>query len=346
MNHRAVAAPVLALMLAAILVAAAGPATMAGVLAQTRWSLIGLAALVAIAFQLARGLRWSLLLRAPRDPAGNAPAEAGPQGAASGDGPGLAAKLSAVGWMVSSFVPLKAGDAVRTAWMARRTGRPLVAVAGSVAVERTFDILGIALASSLGLALLASLGIAGPPWLSSALTVAWLLPLAALAVLAALAFALPRRTSRGGLVGALAAGLATLPALGRQPHRLAAVAALTVVVAVAQAAVYALLALAVIPGLNVAAAAGAAPLFALAFALPLTPANLGTYEAGFAAAFGLAGAPVHLLLPAALAAHGVALALAATLGSASLALLLRQPRARAAPRMRPAPQRHDEEATA
>ncbi|MCA1819380.1 MAG: flippase-like domain-containing protein [Halobacteriales archaeon] len=287
-------------MLAAVLVAATGPATLARSLASASWGLVGCAFLALAAFFVLRGLRWAAIL-----------------GASARD----AAGLSAVGWTVSSFLPLKAGDAVRATWLARRSGRTLPAVAASVAVERALDALGLAAAATATLAALAISGLAVPPWLAPVLAAAWLVPLAGLALLLTLARLVPA-SRRGRILRMLGEGLDALRGWTRA--RLGRVAALSLAVTASQLAAVVLLAASLLPQVPVLALAAAAPLFTLTFALPIAPAHLGSYEAGFVAAFSVSGLPAATLLAAAVAAHAIALLLSLATGGAGL-LLLRRP---------------------
>ena len=308
MNGRAVAATLLAALLAAVLVVAVGPTAILASIRAASWPLVAISLAASLAFFALRGARWSLLLR--------------PAASSARD----AALMEAAGWTVSSFVPMKAGDALRIAWMARRARSTRSLVAGSVAVERALDLLGLALAATVGLGALAAIGAPGaPPWLTAVLAVAWLLPIAFVAGLVALSRLLPPQKRRGRLLRSVGTALDTLPALARTPRRLAAVAALTVLVAAAQTASCALLVAAVLPGAPLAVLAASAPLFTLTFALPLTPAHVGTYEAGFVAAFSVAGIGPAALLSAAVAAHAIGLATSALVGCAAAARLWRRP---------------------
>ncbi|HJQ93492.1 MAG TPA: lysylphosphatidylglycerol synthase domain-containing protein, partial [Candidatus Thermoplasmatota archaeon] len=78
--------------LVALMLAVTGPAKVAEALLQARWAYVGLAFLSYALFFLVRGVRWRLLL--------------GPGGADAG----TAALATAFGWLVSTFVPMKAGD--------------------------------------------------------------------------------------------------------------------------------------------------------------------------------------------------------------------------------------------
>ena len=304
-----------ALALVALLVAVAGPAAVARALARADLGLtIAAAAAYALFFAL-RGVRWHLLL--------------GP----GATGPATATALTASGWLVSTVAPLKAGDVMRAAWMARRHRVGFGAVAGTVAIERTLDVLGLALAASGALLAVHLAGLAVPALLQDLVAIAWLVPLAAAAFLLALAWVVPAPQGKGlvaRLLRVVRQALDQLPALARRPRVLVPVLALTVACIVAQCLVYAFLVAAVVPTggemesevqLLWIALAGA-PLFLLSFALAFTPAHLGTYEAAFVLVYaGLGLADASTLLPAALAVHLLTASIVAVLGGLSFAAL-------------------------
>jgi uncharacterized membrane protein YbhN (UPF0104 family) len=295
------------LLAAGALLAWAGPAAIGEALAGADWRFVALAAGCYVAVFALRGVRWSLLLGRP----GAAPS---------------AALLTATGWMVSTFVPLKAGDVVRAAWMARRHGVPFAATAGTVAVERALDLLGLAAAASASLLALALAGTAVPSLLRDVLLVAWILPLAGFALLTAVASAMPAER-RGGRVLRFAGQLADqVPRLAGQPRLLAASLGLTAVAVAAQCGVYVAFVLAVVPGATPFAAMAGAPLFLLSFGIALTPGHLGTYEAAFALVFSVVGlGTAAALLPLGLAVHLLAMATVAALGGLALVLLWASP---------------------
>lgn len=313
---RAVVSLAAGLAIVAALVAYAGPSRVAAALANADAGLVAAAALAYATFFVLRGFRWSLLL--------------GP----GATGPATAAAITASGWLVSTLAPLKAGDVLRAAWMARRHGTSFGAVAGTVAIERTFDVLGLALVSSAGLMAVRLAGLPVPRFLGDVVAIAWLLPLAAAALLLALAWSIPAPTGDhlpARLMRVVRQALAQLPALARKPRALGLALGLTLLSIVAQCVLYALLVLAVVaPGAaasgglaessrGLAALAGA-PLFLLSFALALTPGHLGTYEAAFVlvyATVGLAGP--EALLPAALAVHLLTTSIVAVLGGLAFA---------------------------
>lgn len=291
------------LVAAAALLAWVGPGAVADALVSADWRFVALAAACYVAVFALRGLRWSILLRRP---------EAAP----------AAALLTATGWMVSTFVPLKAGDVVRAGWMSRRHGVPLAATAGTVAVERALDLLGLALAASAALLAISLSGLEVPALLRDVLALAWVLPLAGVALLATVASAIPPERRRGRLLHFAGLLADQVPLLARDPVRLASCAGLTVLSVTAQCGVYAAFVLGVVPGANAFAALAGAPLFLLSFAISVTPGHLGTYEAAFALVYGVLGLGTAAeLLSLGLAIHLLAMSLVAVLGSVALVLL-------------------------
>lgn len=248
-------------------------------------SLFGAAFLAYALFFVLRGIRWSILLE---------PVARVPQG--------TTASLSAAGWLVSSFIPFKAGDVGRTALLARRDELGLAAVGGTVAVERALDMIGVALAASLGLLTLAWIGSNQlPPVAMRAVAVAWVAPLLALLGLWALGrfvdeadnqLANLARSFRQGLQG-----------LVEQRSRWTPVAVLTALVTLAQTGIFVLLFLAFQPAAPLLLVVAAVPVFLLSFAISVTPGNVGTYEAAFVAVFALFGFSTTSLASLAVLVH-------------------------------------------
>lgn len=298
------ALPVGAAVLAA-LVAYAGPGALASAFRGAAWPFLALAVLAYGWFFLLRGWRWAYLLRSAGVPGGFL----------------LPATLGPVAWMVSTFLPFKAGDAVRAVVLARRRQAPLAAVAGTVAMERALDLAGLAAAASLGLGVLAARHTALPDPLGTLLVVAWLVPLAGLAACVALAVLLrsrPRASVPLRLLGQLLDGVL---AIARHPRLVAPALAWTLAVKAAQVSVYVLLVQAFLPGTPVLAVALLVPLFLLSFMVALTPGHVGTYEAAFVLVFSLAGLAPARLAAAAVAIHLSAIAIVCALGCLSLAAL-------------------------
>ena len=289
----------------AALLGYAGPGAIADAFRQASPGFLLLAALAYGWFFVLRGLRWGFLLRS-----------AGVRGGAL-----LPIALGPVAWMVSTFLPFKAGDAVRAVLLSRRRGAPLAAVAGTVAVERALDLAGLALAASLGLAALTTMGTALPPRLAPLLAVAWTLPLLGLGSALGLALLLRRRPRSSAPMRLLGQLLDGALAIARQPRRLLPALAWTLGVKAAQVTVYVLLLRALVPGAPLLVAAALVPLFLLSFMVAFTPAHVGTYEAAFVLVFSLAGLPAATLAAAAVAVHLAAIAIVGTLGSTCLAAI-------------------------
>lgn len=298
------ALPIGAVALAA-LVAYASPAALAEAFRSASLPFLLLAALAYGWFFLLRGLRWASLLRTAGVPGGFL----------------LPATLGPVAWMISTFLPFKAGDAVRAVVLARRRQAPVAAVAGTVAMERALDLAGLATAASIGLGVLAFRSTPVPHPLSTLLVVAWLLPLGGLVACVIAAAALrhrPRTTLVTRLMGQLLDGVL---AIARDPRRAAPAIAWTVAIKTAQVSVYVLLLRAFVPGAPVLEIALLVPLFLLSFMVAFTPAHVGTYEAAFVLVFALAGLAPARLAAAAVAVHVAAIAIVCTLGCLSLAAL-------------------------
>lgn len=212
------------------------------------------------------------------------------------------------GSLVNTFVPARAGDAVRLGLFGRVVPGGLLAAGGTAAAVGAVRWLIIV---PLGIAAAASARLPLPPLAVAAGGIA-LVPLVVACLLAcrgsrrARALLAPIRSAgRAGLtllvvwVGATvvariaAAGLAAA-ALG-VPHPLAA-------------------ALLVVPALE------------LAGIVPLTPANFGVAGGAAALAFHAHGVPLHTALAAGLVLHGVETATGVVVGGVSVAAMLRRPR--------------------
>lgn len=283
----------------------AGPSAVASALAHARPELIAAAVGCYAAYFFVRGVRWWRLLQRP------AP------------GVALATPIawSAVGWLINSHLPLKAGDVARATMVARRQRANLANVLGTVAVERLLDVFAVAAVASVGLLAAATLG--GPhlpAWLSNALLVAWVLPVAALGVLVGMARWLRRRPVNGRW-GRLLARLADASQdLLARPRQIPGLLALSLLGAALQAGIFVSIFLALAPSTPAILVAAAAPIFLLTFAVAFVPGNVGTYEAGFVLAFSLTGIEAAALVPLAIATHLVTHASATTLGGLAWAV--------------------------
>lgn len=222
--------------------------------------------------------------------------------------------ISAVGWLANSILPLKGGDVLRAALLARREKVGLATSAATVGLERVLDLIGLAIVAALGLLLLPRAAEL-PAGLERALTIVWVLPLVALVALAVLVRWRPQTVRVASVVlrpfGKLGRKLvsfgdtvlAGLAALASTPRLLLPLVPLTLAISSAQALIFAFLVLAFLPGTIFSLAFAGAAIFLLSFVISVTPGNVGTYEAAFAAVFiGLGVAP-EIAVPAAILTH-------------------------------------------
>lgn len=306
----------LGLGLLAAMVAYAGPDEVARALTLSSPTYLALALVAYALFFLARALRWRLLL-----------SQAAPEVRLSST-----ANVTAVGWLANSVLPFKGGDVLRAALLARRERVALSTSAASVGLERVLDLAGLAILAALGLLVLPRASTL-PAGIERALGVAWLLPLAALALLAGLVRwrepvvraatrALTPLGKLGVKLAAFGAGvLDGLHALGRHPRLLLALVPLTLLVSGLQALVFTFLVCAFLAGTPVALAFAGSTLFLLSFVVSVTPGNVGTYEAAFAAIFGALGPGPESAVPAAILTHVTSTLIVAFLGSLALVSL-------------------------
>ena len=215
---------------------------------------------------------------------------------------GSACARYGVGSLANSFLPARAGDAVRIGLFSRVSPGGMLAVAGAVAA------VGIAR----WLALL-PLGVAGvvdsslPPF-AIALAAVAVLPLVAAWLLArrgserARALLAPLRSARRKTYCALAGWV-----LGTLAARVAAATLAADALGITHPLLAALL---VVPALE------------LAGVVPLTPANIGIAGGAAAMAFHAHGTPMHTALAAGLALHAVETAAGVAVGATSFLSLL------------------------
>lgn len=325
---RIVAGLACGLALVAALLAFTHPSEVVAALGRASWTRVGLAFVAYALFFLVRGLRWRLLL--------------GPGGA----GPGTAALLTAAGWLVSTFVPMKAGDVVRAAWMGRRHRSGFAATSGSVALERLLDIGGLAVACTLALLVLRAHGDAIPAFLGEAVAIAWLLPVLGLAAVIAVGSLVTPGRRRNALLRFTGRAIDQARVLFDQPRLWAPVGALTAAATLLQVLVYVLLVLAFLPTAPPALVLAGAPLFLLSFGIALTPGHLGTYEAAFVVVFSSLGLGTAGLVPIAFAVHLLTVSMVTVLGGLSSGALLaaQSPRPASAPFAPPSREPRGEEA--
>lgn len=292
------------LALVALMLAITGPAEVADALRQTRWEYVGLAFLSYALFFLVRGVRWRLLL--------------GPGGADAG----TAALATAFGWLVSTFVPMKAGDVLRAAYVGRRHPNGFAATSGSVALERLLDIGGLAVACTLALLVLRLEGDAVPAAVGEAVAIAWLLPALGLVLLVVLGTVVTPDRRRNALLRFAGRALDQARILLHKPLLWLPVGVLTAASTLAQVLVYVFLVLAFLPLASPSLVLAGAPLFLLSFGIALTPGHLGTYEAAFVVVFSALGLGSEELVAIAFAIHLMTVSMVTILGGLSAGALL------------------------
>lgn len=239
---------------------------------------------------------------------------------------------TAVGWLANSILPLKGGEVLRAALLARRDRVSLVTSAATVALERVLDLLGLAIVAAVALLLLPEAAEL-PAWMVTMLEIVWVLPLVCLLALAALVrwragtLALAARATRPlGKFGAklqqlLDLVLSGFAALAQRPRLLARLVPLTVAVALVQALVFTFLVMAFLPGTGAMLAFSGSAIFLLSFIVSVTPGNVGTYEAAFVAVFVALGTPSELAVPAAVLTHLATTGIVALAGGIALLAL-------------------------
>lgn len=310
------------------LVASVGPARVASAFLSANLGLLGLAAGVYALFFLLRGIRWRALL-----------SRSAPDVRVSST-----TSITAVGWLANSILPLKGGDVLRAALVARRESLAVGPAAATVALERVLDLVGLAVVAALGLLLIPNHADL-PAWLGRAMEVAWVVPVLALVSLALLVWLrapamrlCERMCSPFGKLGRKLHGfidttVTGLDALARRPALLAVLLPLTLVVSAAQALIFTFLVLAFVPGTPLALAYGGSAMFLLSFVVSITPGNVGTYEAAFVAVFVALGTDVEVAVPAAVLTHITTTLIVAVLGSLGMLALSLEPSRR--PTLRP-----------
>lgn len=312
---RAIVALVAGTAFVAGLVAIVGPHRVFDAILQASLPHLLLAAGAYAAFFAIRGARWRTLLSRPeREVRFSSTTSA-----------------TAVGWLANSFLPLKGGDVLRAAVVAKREGIDAGEAAASVALERVLDLVGLAIVAAVGILLIPH-G-ATPAWMDRALGVAWLLPTLAilgLAIMIALRGPSMRLAHRAlspmgrmgaGLLRFLEAALQGVATLAQRPRILLSLVPQTIIVAIAQALIFTFLAMAFIPTMSFWIGFCGSSIFLLSFIVSVTPGNIGTYEAAFAAVFAALGAPIAITLPAAVLTHLTTTVMVAIMGSVGALIL-------------------------
>lgn len=240
--------------------------------ASPRWLLV--AALVNLATPAARGARWWLFLRAAGSPSFF-----------------LAIHAAYVGSGLNNLLPASGGDAARALLVARRSMMPSATALATLAVDRLVEI-----ATYLALVLAAPLVVAVPAMVRRGERTAAVI-LGALIAATVVGTRMARRRARSGHlatsrrgrlrahVARFFAGMAELPT----PRRVMPAVVLSLVAWALQAVTYHFAALAT--GLHVSFAASAVAMLAvnLSFLLPLTPGNVGVFQAVYALTMGAFG---------------------------------------------------------
>lgn len=242
--------------------------------------------------------------------------------------------ITAVGWLANSIIPLKGGDVLRAALLAKKEKVGLGPAASTVALERVLDMLGLAIVAAIGLFMIpADTRAALPTGIARALEIAWILPILGLICLGVLV-AMREKVIRFAtntigqwghfgvrLVEYLATTLAGLAALAKRPKLMLKLVPQSILVAAAQAMIFAALVCAFIAGTPLVLAFAGGSLFLLSFIVSITPGNVGTYEAAFSAVFVALGLPSDLVIPAAILTHLTTTMIVAVLGSVGMLTL-------------------------
>lgn len=290
-----------------------GPAEIAEAVTRADPLFLVLGVLAYAAFFVLRGIRWRMLF-----------SRSAPDVRLS-----TTTGATCVGWLANSILPLRGGEVLRAAVLAKRDKVSLVTSATSIALERVLDLLGLAIVAALGLLLLPA-ATELPGWMVTALEVVWILPLVCIAALVALVafrarfLALFRAATRPlGRFGAKLADLADvvltgLAALMAHPRLLAKLLPMTLLVAAAQSLVFTMLVMAFIPEATMALAFAGSSIFLMSFIVSVTPGNVGTYEAAFVAVFVALGVPVETAFPASVLTHLATTLIVAVAGGAAL----------------------------
>jgi uncharacterized protein (TIRG00374 family) len=286
--------------------AVAGPASVARLLASTDGLLLALALVISAAFLAARGLRLQLLM------------ERGLLGWPRAALTASAAQAAAL------FAPLRTGELALPWLLAKHTQRSFSACVGTLLAARTLDLATLGLWG--GAAVLAVRGFRDP--LAIGISVALLAPSLLLPLTLAatdrlvLRLLAPRGMRGRRWVRRLRRVRRELEALRRRPARLVGAAVVSLIMWGLQWGVAWILLAAMghrWPPAKVVAGATAA---AVANLLPFNLiGNLGTLEAGWTAAFGSLGVSLEVAAATGLAAHLWSLIFAALFGALAWAIL-------------------------
>ncbi len=215
-----------------------------------------------------------------------------------------------LGEWLNMFAPARAGDALRATLLADHEGRSapaLAGAAGAVLADKVADIVALVI-------LCAAAGLLGMLWARARVILLIAAVVAAAALGAWLWLSRPARAA-GRAHAWLADTAHGLDAL-RDPGRAGLAVLLAIGAWVAEAAALVVICAALGSALTPAEAMLAMVALNVGIAVPVSFANLGTYEAAMAAGLVQAGVPLPVALAAAASHHGIEL-LAASLASAT-----------------------------
>ncbi len=224
-----------------------------------------------------------------------------------------------IGYLGNNLLPLRAGEAIRSVLVGRRSGLGVIGGATAVAAERMLDVL---FAATILIAALPAVGVTagGVPALPAA---AAALGIVLLAVTARqrhrlVAWLEPRLVRRPRIAAWLPRVAAALDGFSR-PRRLLG-AAFWLAISWATAVLFFWLVLrAYLPAAPIGWAAFAIGVLAFGIALPSSPGAVGVYEAALVGALALCGVGSADALAFAVAAHGLSFAVTSICGLVALA---------------------------
>lgn len=251
-----------------------------------RWLAIGLLVL-AVQF-VVRAVRWSCLLGgAARRPVG----------------PGRVVEPLLIGYLGNNVLPARAGEAVRTVALARREAIPAGAVAATVVVERTMDLLMLGVLGAAGVWLVTGAFGASLPLIAGAAAIGVILiALVTRALGQREVMRRPMDRPRLGPVGRLIHGFVDAAAR-MSPAALGTTAALSLVAWFGDTLLYLAVAEAIGAELALATAIVVAAGGAAGTAAPAAPGYVGTYELAALAGGAAIGLAPETVLPIAIVVH-------------------------------------------
>lgn len=223
-----------------------------------------------------------------------------------------------IGYLGNNVLPARAGEAIRTVALARREMIPAGAVAATVVVERTMDLLMLLLLGAVGLWLATGALGASIPAVAGATACGIL-------ILLYTTKALARRGMLGGLedhpgLGPIGRLIHTFvdAAARMDPRAIGTTAALSLVAWLGDTLLYVLVAEAIGAELPLAAAVVVAAGGAIGTAAPAAPGYVGTYELAALAGGAAIGLAPEVVLPIAIVAHLMAVVPLSVAGAIAL----------------------------